>query len=327
LYHDMGLITGFLMPAITGIPVISLDALRWVAHPTTLLDAIESYQATIAWLPNFAFHHLAQMAEVGKNWDLTSVRMLVNCSEPCRTSAFDTFLSRFELSGIGIENLQVSYAMAENVFAVTQTAPNLPAPRSSREGYLNYLSSGRPINGTSIRIRKESHTESEDSVLGEILIAGDCLFGGYHKMPDLSAQRLIDGWYSTGDLGFVDAGELFVVGRIDDVLNVNGKKVIAHEVESVLSLLPNVAPGRVLVYSDYDHDAGATRLLVAVETTQPSVENGDSLMSAIRRSVFSICGIRPYQVLLLDRGVLLKSTSGKISRQASINKLCSVASQ
>jgi acyl-CoA synthetase (AMP-forming)/AMP-acid ligase II len=321
LYHDMGLITSFLMPCVTGIPFVSIDALQWVAQPTALLDAIETYRATLAWMPNFAFHHLVRMAERDRIWDLSSMRMMVNCSEPCRATAFDAFLSRFRASGIVPEALQVSYAMAENVFAVTQTTSGRSVPRSARAAYLDYLSSGRPIPGTTIRILNDDREEVGEGVLGEIVISGNCLFDGYHKLPHLSMQRLRDGWYASGDLGFMEDGELFVVGRVDDVLNINGKKVIAHEIEAELNALEGIAPGRVLVYSDYDPDSGATQLFVAVETVDVPDHCRSNLPAAIRRAIFSGCGIRPHHVSIVDRGFLLKSTSGKISRQASIRKL------
>ena len=321
LYHDMGLITGFLMPSVTGIPFVSIDALLWVAQPTVLLDAIEKYRATLAWMPNFAFHHLVRMAEPDRSWDLSSIRMMVNCSEPCRATAFDAFLSRFQAFGIVPEALQVSYAMAENVFAVTQTTSVQPVSRSSRAQYLDYLSSGRPIPGTEIRILNDDREQVDDGVLGEIVISGNCLFDGYHKLPHLSTQRLRDGWYASGDLGFMEDDELFVVGRLDDVLNINGKKVIAHEIEAELNALDGIAPGRVLVYSDYDAESGATQLFVAAETIEVFDDRRSNLPSAIRRAVFSGCGIRPHHISIVDRGFLLKSTSGKISRQASIRKL------
>src|SRR5262249_24097822 len=120
LYHDMGLIACMIMPMVTGTPVIAMDALQWVMRPAMMLRAIEEHRATLAWLPNFAFHHLA--ANVGaRRYDLSSMRAIINCSEPCKPETFALFLERFGAMGIRPEILQCCYAMAENVFAVSQS--------------------------------------------------------------------------------------------------------------------------------------------------------------------------------------------------------------
>ena len=321
LYHDMGLITSFLMPVIVGATIVSLDALEWTVRPTLLLDAIERFEATLCWLPNFAFHHIARLAEPERRWELRSLRLAVNCSEPCRAAAFDAFLAALASSGLAAEALQVSYAMAENVFAVTQTPPGIPVRRSARADAAGLLSCGKPLPGTKLRVVRENGEAASSGELGEILITGTCLFDGYFRQPELSAARLNDGWFTTGDLGFIEDGELFVVGRRNDVLNINGRKIIAHEVEHVLTDVTGVAPGRVLVYAEYDKQAGATRFEVAAELDPARASPEADVIAAIRRRVMDVCGLWPARVLLLERGFLLKSTSGKISRAASLQKL------
>ena len=324
LYHDMGLITSFLMPAVVGIPIVNIDAIEWVIQPTMLLDIIERHGATLCWLPNFAFHHIARLARLDRHWDISSARMIVNCSEPCRASAFDVFLQRFSTCGIDARSLQVSFALAENVFAVTQTTPGALVRRSSVSAFADYLSCGRPIRGVEVRICDESECYLPDGNVGQILIRSDSLFAGYDKLPELTSQRLKNGYYHTGDIGFFEDGELFVVGRLDDVLNINGKKLIAHEVEATLNNIAGVAPGRVLVYENYDAASGASALLVAAELDVGSSENGSAVSADIRRQVLATSGMRPQAVKILPRGFLIKSTAGKISRKASIEKISSI---
>lgn len=321
VYHDMGLITSFLLPSVCGLPIVSLDALEWVSRPTTLLDAIARYRATMCWLPNFAFPHIVRMAEPEATWDLSSLRLLVNCSEPCRTAAVDGFAERFATSALAPTAIQASYAMAETVFAVTQTPIGQPVRRATQPDTAQFLSSGRPLPGTIVRILDEAGRDVPEGTLGEILISCETMFAGYHNLPELSAQRLQNGWYRSGDLGYLDQGELFVIGRNDDVLNINGKKLIAHEIEADLNILPGVAPGRTLVFTEHDDAAGAAHLVVAVEPREDLADAAASLSGDVRRAVVSNCGLRPNRVMVLERGFLLKSTSGKISRQASIEKL------
>ncbi len=316
LYHDMGLITGFLLPAILGVPVVSLDALEWTARPTLLLDMMERFRATLAWLPNFAFHHIARMAPAGREWDLRSVRLLVNCSEPCRTAAFDVFAARLAKSSIGPERLAACYAMAECVFAATQTAPG-QAPRRHGE----YVSSGRAIAGIEIDIRDIDRATG----IGAIHLRGPFLFDGYFGQPELIAAKLHDGWLTTGDLGFLAEGELVVVGRADDMLNINGRKILAHEVEDALAMLPGLLPGRILAYAELDPHSGAMRLNIAAERApQATGDEADSahvIAHVIRHTVFSVCAVRPHAVTLHGPGFLVKSTSGKLARAASVARL------
>lgn len=317
----MGLITSFLLPAISGIPIVSLDATEWVIQPTVLLDMIERHNATLCWLPNFAFHHITRLARPERHWNLSAVRMIVNCSEPCRVAAFDSFLERFGVCGISSNKLQVCFALAENVFAASQTRPGHLVRGSVKATFAGYLSSGNPIRDTEISIREPDGSIAADGEIGEILIRSACLFDGYDKEPERTALRLRDGWYYTGDIGFIDAGELFVVGRLDDVLNINGKKLIAHEVETALNDVVGVAPGRILVYEQHDAASGATALLVAAELDHRQPSAAANVPAEIRRHVLATSGLRPTGVKVVPRGFLIKSTAGKISRRASIAKL------
>jgi fatty-acyl-CoA synthase len=126
LYHDMGLIACFMMTLVTGAALVALDPFEWVADPSHLLEIIDRHHATFCWLPNFAFNHIANSTRLGRAFDLTSVRAFINCSEPCKPESFELFLARFAECGVRASQLQVCYAMAENVFAASQTALSKP---------------------------------------------------------------------------------------------------------------------------------------------------------------------------------------------------------
>lgn len=318
LYHDMGLITSFVLPTILGCPIISLDAQEWVSKPGVLLDLIEDEQAQFCWMPNFAFQHVARNDQSGLR-NLRSMRMFINCSEPCRAAAFDVFLERYAAAGVRPESLQVSYAMAENVFAVTQTVPGRPTPRR-RISEVEYLSSGRPLPGVEIEIRDVDGWPLATGQPGEIWLRSNCLFSGYHLRPDLTAGRLIDGWWRTGDLGHLVDGELYVVGRSDDMVIVNGRNIVAHEVEDQIGQLDGVAPGRVLVAGDFDEATGSRGLIVLAELRPGDGAGEAAWESSVRDLVFASTGVAPSLVRFVPRGFLVKSSSGKLSREASLNK-------
>src|SRR5258708_2485543 len=121
LYHDMGLIACFVLPLMLGLPVVALDAFEWVNRPALLFEAIEEHRCTHVWLPNFAFHHLCRTVDPAQGYALGGVKAFIDCSEPCKPETFDLFVETFGSCGVARAQLQCCYAMAETVFAVTQT--------------------------------------------------------------------------------------------------------------------------------------------------------------------------------------------------------------
>ena len=128
LYHDMGLIASFLMPILSGIPLVLMSPFDWVRAPHKLMHAISDYQGTLCWLPNFAYNFCAKKIRNSDldGVDLSSLRAVINCSEPMRFESHKMFLERFQEYGFRETALATSYAMAENVFAVTQDGIDKP---------------------------------------------------------------------------------------------------------------------------------------------------------------------------------------------------------
>src|ERR1043166_7157438 len=126
LYHDMGLIACFLLPLTAGVPFVELSPFDWVLRPVSLFEQIARHRATLCWMPNFAFQFMAETvraSQIPDGLSLRTIRAWVNCSEPVQHSAHRAFLERFGEYGARREQLTASYAMAENVFAVTQSLP------------------------------------------------------------------------------------------------------------------------------------------------------------------------------------------------------------
>jgi len=328
LYHDMGLIACLMMSVLTGARLILLDPFEWVSRPTLLLDCIEQQRATFTWLPNFAFLHLVRTAPPDRHWDLSSMKAFVNCSEPCKPESFVRFRERFDNCGLRPDALQICYAMAENVFAVTQTqmgstprALAVDADALETEGRVAspdsnsrrvILSCGVPITDTEIAILDSAHKPVTTGEVGEIAIRSDCLFTGYNKRPELTAEKLVDGWYRTGDLGFINGSELFVTGRQDDLMIIYGRNYYAHAVEQAASECPGVVPGRVVAFAVENPASGSRDAVVLVE--DDGTEEGRNLRRLIKTKVFDQLGLTLHSVGVHPRGTLIKSTAGKISR-------------
>src|SRR5262249_55425420 len=152
---------------------------------------------------------------------------------------------------------------------------------------------------------------------GEIHIRSTTLFNGYFRDPERTRERLRDGWFGTRDLGCLEHGELFVLGRVDDLLIVNGRNLFAHEIESVVSRMAGIVPGRVLASTEHDPALGASRLMILCEA-DTEARDGGALGIQIRKHVLAETGIFPAAVHFLPRGFLIKSSSGKLARAESI---------
>ena len=328
LYHDMGFVTSLLLPLLLGNPVVVISPFEWLRRPALLFDLIEQYHGRYCWLPNFAFHHLARVADDSERRNLSAMKAFVNCSEPCKAETFDIFVRRFRHWGVRREQLQVSYGMAEAVFAITQTAPGhmvrtRPAPAALvgtarvavGAGTLpQVVCTGAPISGVSVRT---------DSETGEILIRGPFVFSGYHRTPKPVLSD--DGWFRTGDIGFIEDGEIYVLGRRKDLIVTMGRNVFAHELEALVSGVPGVKPGRTVAFGIFNPELGTEQVVVVAE--EDGTAPGPALRRAIRSALESTVAVIPAQIVLVQPGWLVKSTSGKISRSGNKEKYLAMTEQ
>lgn len=331
IYHDMGLIACSIVPLVLGQTVTILDPFEWVARPVTLFDAIRRYDGRFVWLPNFAFEHLTRAVPADYAGDLSQVRALIDCSEPCKPDTFDRFAARFAGIGVRREMLQVCYAMAETVFAVTQTTPGRIVGRIAidrdaiqrerravdlRDGAatVELLSNGAPIDGITVTIR-DGDTMLGENRVGEIVVSGDFLFDGYFNDPATTADRLSGGCYRTRDLGFVRDNELYVLGRTDDMLIISGRNLHAHEVEEIVGAIPGLKPGRATAFGVYNDTNASEELVIVAERDGDAAAPTRDFGRLVREAVFDRAGIDVKDVSVVDPGWLVKTTSGKISRE------------
>ena len=332
LYHDMGLITSFLMPLVAGATVVSIDPFEWLVRPAMLLEAVRDHRAGFSWMPNFAFAHLVNVVVDTGAHDLSSLRMIGNCSEPCKLSVHEAFTAHFAPSALRPEAVQVCYAMAENVFAVSQTPTGSPA-RAVRidrkaierntvrfvaedEPGLDVMSCGRLLSDMWIRLVDDQGRDVGEGQAGEIVIAGPSLFEGYLALPERTAEVLHDDGYHTRDLGFVVDDELFVLGRVDDLIIAYGRNFMAHEIEATVSAVDGIKPGRVVAFGLDTPGASGREMAVLFELldgTEPT-----AAVAAVRRAIDASAGLLPRYVEVAPLGSLKKTTSGKISR--SLNR-------
>ncbi len=339
LYHDMGLIAGFLMPLIQGIPLVLMSPFDWVAHPALLFRAIHDHKGTLCWLPNFAYNHCARRirARDTEGLDISSMRLFINCSEPVRDESHRLFLDRFAPNGVRADMLTVSYAMAENTFAVTQTPydtlpkldkidktefeANKRAVLSDNDGALVMVSCGLPINGTQIRVMDGDKNPLPERHVGEIAIKSDYMLTEYYRRPDLQPFTP-DGWFLTGDMGYIADGEVYIAGRYKDLIINAGKNVYPQDIEAVVSGVAGIHAGRVVCFGVPDEREGTELIAVVAEA---DIDLNDSqahkqLTSAVKLTVAQSTTVTVTYVKLVGAGWLIKTSSGKIARSANKEK-------
>ncbi len=324
LYHDMGLIACFLQPLVLGVPVVAMGAFEWLYDPVTLLQAIDKYQATFVWLPNFSFQHMALTIDAKPVANLSGVKAFINCSEPCKSATFDIFLDKFASWGVRRGQLQSCYAMAETVFAVTQTTLDEPVVErrsmAARQTSSRSLSVGKPIPGLEVRIVDDQRGAVPEGTIGEVAVAGHCLFSGYFKQPEDTALVMDQGWYYTGDLGFLAEGELHITGRKKDLLIVNGRNLYAHDLEFAANQVEGVKKGRVAAIGVYDESVGSEQIVVIAETPAVRPEERQAIARAMKKALMRELDVYINEAYLVPAGWIVKTTSGKISREANRSK-------
>lgn len=338
LYHDMGLIAGFLLPLLQGVPLVLMSPFDWVRHPAMLLRAIHEYNGTFCWLPNFAYNHMARRIRKRdvEGLSLLSLRAFINCSEPVRHASHTLFLERFASLGVTLEQLAVSYAMAENTFAVTQT-PIGEAARldvvdraaleeeriarplwAGRDTALTVVSCGPTIPGTQVKALSDAGHDLPERQVGELAVRSDCMLTEYYQRPDL--QPFVDGWYLTGDMGYLAEGNVYVIGRKKDLIINAGKNVYPQDIEAIINTVPGVHPGRAVVFGVPDEREGTELLAVVAEVHTDDPAERKQISTAIRQAVVQQSTVTLTYVHLVGEKWLLKTSSGKIARAANRDK-------
>jgi acyl-CoA synthetase (AMP-forming)/AMP-acid ligase II len=337
LYHDMGLIACFMLPLTAGVPIVSLDAFEWVAQPQSLFEAIAQRRGTHCWLPNFAFHHLLRTVAPGFEADLSGMRAFIDCSEPCRVETLQQFAAGFARLGVRLEQCRICYAMAETVFAVTQTPAGEPVaalqvdeaaladgraePPGRGAKSRSVASVGRALRDVAIRVVDADGRPLPDGRVGEVAIQAPFLFSGYHKDPETTARKMRGGWYHTSDLGFLDGGELYLLGRTDDLVILNGRNVFAHHVEFAINAeVPQVKAGRCIALGVFSEEVGSQELVILAELDSQDPAAGKLLGRSIKTTVLNGFGVMPKEVKVVPPGWLAKTTSGKIARDLNLRK-------
>ena len=293
-YHDMGLIGYYLNIILAGGHLAAFSDFSFMRRPLLWLETITKFGGTITSAPNFAYEYMLRKDVVSdedlESLDLGSVRSMMNASEPVRCETMTRFADRFAQCGLSRDAVNAAYGLAEATLAVSQGGRRQLAvnaallrqnvlqlePHSARRAESTRLaSSGRPLDGLDVRIVDPKACQRlEEDEIGEVWLRGNSKALGYWKKPELSAAlfeatlvngAVSGGYLRTGDLGFLHEGELFICGRLKDVIIFRGKNYYPHDIESVVQwLLPSNRPGTVAAFA-IERDDGADALAIVAE--------------------------------------------------------------
>jgi 1-acyl-sn-glycerol-3-phosphate acyltransferase len=334
LYHDMGLIAGWLMPLFSGVPTVVMSPLAFLSHPVRWLRALTEYRATCSVAPNFAFDLCTKRIDDAElaTLDLRRVRAILNGAEPILPSTLDRFATRFAGVGLRREVLFCAYGLAENMVAVT-FPPVLRAPRIDRierapfeaEGRavpvpddadaLEFVGVGSAVPNHEIEVVDDEGRPVPERRRGTVRFRGPSTFKGYFRRPDATAAvKREGGWVDTGDLGYVADGELFIVGRVKDIIIKGGRNYYPHEIEEAAATVAGIRQGCVAAFAQRDEAAGTEQIVVVAETRERDALAREMLAGLVVEAVTGRIGVPPDRVVLAGPGAVPKTSSGKVQR-------------
>ena len=343
LYHDMGLIGNVLQPLILGAPCVLMAPMAFLQKPVRWLRAISRYRATTSGGPNFAYEQcLQKISEKDRGeLDLSSWTMAFNGAEPVRARTLDRFAEAFAACGFSRRSFYPCYGLAEATLFVAGgertvepvvarlDAGSLEQGRAvvaedAAEGAERILvGCGRPWLGQEAAIVDPATGQRlGESRVGEIWIAGASVAGGYWRQPEetgrVFGQRLAGSpheFFRTGDLGFSHGGELFVTGRLKDLIILRGRNHYPQDVElTVENAHPAVRSGCAAAFA-VDRD-GEERLVVACELDRRLLAEAEAAAAAIRQAIAAEHEVQVAEIALLRPGGVPKTSSGKVRRRA-----------
>lgn len=336
LYHDMGLIGAWLGSLYFGAPLVLLSPLAFLARPHRWLRAISRHRGTISAAPNFAYELCITGIDERRleGLDLSSWRLAINAAEPVSAETVARFQKKFAPFGLRPEALAPTFGLAESTvglaFAPLGRGPLVdrvrrePFARLGRavpaapddDGALKIVSCGRPLPGHQVRIVDESGFELGERQEGRLWFKGPSACGGYFRNPEATRRLFHGDWLDSGDLAYLAGDEIFVTGRVKEMLIRGGRHAYPYELEEAVGALPGLRKGGVAAFGSRDPRTGGERLIVMAETREGERAERDRLRRRVNEIAAEVLGMPADDVMLVAPHVILKTSSGKIRRAA-----------
>jgi len=336
LYHDMGLIGAWLGSLYHGILLVIMPPLSFMARPMRWLRAIHRYQANISAAPNFAYDLcLRKLSDKDlEGLDLSSWRVALNGAEPVHPPTIDAFIERFSRYGFRKKAMMPVFGLAECSLGLTFPPLNRGPviDQIKREEFmrfgtaeptddpdmqsLSYVACGQPLPGHEIRIVDANNKELPERQEGQLHFRGAAATSGYFRNPEQTRLLFHDDWLDSGDMGYIAEGDLFITGRRKDIIIRGGRNMYPHELEEAVGELQGIIKGNVVAFGSPDPKTGTERLVVLAETRKRKEEDKTALLLKINDISTTLIGSPPEDVVLVPPKTVLRTSSGKIRRNA-----------
>src|SRR5271157_4544904 len=339
-YHDMGLIGCYLYPALTGGTTYGFAPTDFIQRPILWFDAIKTYEASASAAPNFAYDYCLRAGRLSKesleSCDLSSLRLLMVAAEPVKPDTYTRFLQAFQPYGLKSESFFVAYGLAENTLAVSlggrniisvnKSAIALGKARMTKEvseigAARQIVSCGTPLPDLNVKIvDPEQHVALKEGRVGEIWVAGTGKCMGYWKNPELTMKqfhaRLVDdspyddGYLRTGDMGFFHDGELFVCGRIKDMIILRGQNYYPQDIEAVVEKASSLIRTNCVVAFQIHEDSEPALAIVAEVKNPKALPEPLKIAAAVRNYL----NMEVALISFIASRAIPRTSSGKIMR-------------
>ncbi len=353
LYHDMGLIGAWLMPLYFGLPVVVMSPLAFLSRPGRWLRAFHQHRGTIGAAPNFAYELAAAKIseEEIQGLDLSAWRAALNGAEPVLPASLDRFAVRFAQCGFRRETLLPVYGLAEASLAVTippvgrgprvdrleraaftQEGRAVPAPNATAgvhddSNVISFVSVGPPVPRHEVRIVNDLGEDVAERIEGHLWFRGPSTTQGYFRNEAATAallpQGVPAGWVNSGDRAYRAEGEIYITGRVKDIIIHAGHNVYPHEIEDAVARVPGVRKGCVVAFGATDPGAGTERLVIVAESRDRDRAARERLAQAIMAQVTESLGQPPDKVEVVRPNAIPKTSSGKLRRDATKHRFLS----
>jgi thioester reductase-like protein len=339
-YHDMGLIGCYLYPALRGGTTYGFSSMDFIQRPILWFDTMTAYQATATAAPNFAYDYCLRAGRLSKEaleeCDLSSLRVLMCAAEPVKADTFTRFLEAFQPYGLKAESFYAAFGLAENTLAVSlggrtivsvnKRALALGKARMTTEvseidASTQIVSCGVPLAGLDVKIvEPEQHVALPPGHIGEIWLAGSGKCLGYWNNPELTLKQFRarlsddspydDGYLRTGDMGFLHEGELYVCGRIKDMIILRGQNYYPQDIESVVERASGLIRNNCVAAFQINEDTEPALAIVAEVKNPKSVPDARKIATAVR----NFLNVEVALISFIAPRAIPRTSSGKIMR-------------
>jgi 1-acyl-sn-glycerol-3-phosphate acyltransferase len=337
LYHDMGLIGAWLGSLYYAVPAVIMSPLTFLARPERWLWAVHRHRGTLSAAPNFALelclHRIEDQAIDGL--DLSSLRFVANGAEPVSADTIRRFTSRFASHGFRPEAMAPVYGLAENSVGLAFPRPGrppivdriqrdaladrgeaVPAPEEDPNA-LEFVACGQPLPNHQIRIVDDTGREVGERHQGRLQFCGPSATRGYFRNETKTRELFAGKWLDSNDLAYIAGGDVFITGRIKDLIIRAGRNIHPQEVEETVGKIEGLRRGCIAAFGSPDPASGTERLVILAETRRKDPKILEDQRRRIVEAALDILETPPDEIVLAPPNTVPKTSSGKIRRAAA----------